>query len=189
MGKTDRIPLHSRKAIALSIIAFIIIAGCFGYLYIQNNFIVQPLAIGDTVPPAEVQTLDGKDVAIRSLINKKTIILFFSTGCSHCKDGMKNLLLLKPLIDDSIDIFCISIDGKEETIDFIKEMNVVFPVYLDLKNKAKDAFHVLPIPVIYFLNKDFQMVRFIVSTQSVVQLQKAFLQFKNNNQDAGIKHL
>jgi peroxiredoxin len=189
MVKTVRTLLYSRKAIALSVIVFIIIAGCFGYFYIQNNFIVQPLAIGDTVPPAEIQTLDGKDVSIRSIINKKTIILFFTTSCSHCKDEMNNLLLLKPLIDDSIDIFCISIDGKEETINFIREMNVVFPVYLDLKNKAREAFHVLPIPVLYFLNKDIQMIRFIASVQSIAQLQKAILQFKNSNQDTGIKHL
>lgn len=56
----------SRKGIALTIIMFFIASSFAGYLYIQKQLIVQPLNIGERVPRAVVQTLEGKDVSTRS---------------------------------------------------------------------------------------------------------------------------
>ena len=176
--------IFSRKVIALIIIIFVITGFVAGYIYIQNKMFVQPLTVGEIVPPVVVQTLDGKDVSTRSLFIKRSVVIFFSTSCSHCEDAIKNIRLLFPVIKDSLNIVAISIDNREETEKFIRNHDVSFPIYLDIAYKAREVFHVYPIPVLFFLNQDQRLIKFKAGEQSKEQLRAMLLSFAYKTSDS-----
>jgi peroxiredoxin len=176
--------MFSRKWIALMVIIFIIASSIAGYIYIQNNMIIQPLTVGEKVPFVVVQTLDGKDVSTRSPLMKKSVVIFFSTSCSHCEDVIKNIRLLFPIIKDSLNIVAISIDNREETEKFIRNHDVSFPIYLDIDYKAGKVFHVYPIPVLFFINQDQRLIKFKAGEQSKEQLRAMLLSFAYKTSDS-----
>jgi peroxiredoxin len=176
--------IFSRKWIAFMVIIFIVASSIAGFMYLQNKMIVQPLAVGEKVPPVVVQTLDGKDVSTRSLLGKRSVVIFFSTSCSHCEGVIKNTHLLFPMIKDSLNIVAISIDDREETEKFMRTHDVSFPIYLDRDYKAGQVFHVYPIPVLFFLNQDQRLIKFKAGEQSNEQLRAMLLSFAYKTSDS-----
>lgn len=169
--------IFSRKWIALSIIIFIITGFVVGYFYIQNKYIVEPVAVGEIIPSFKVYRLDNREVKIDTLIHKNILIAFISTECQHCKNEVHALMQLQSLIEDSVTIIAISTNDVKETIDFIGETKVTFPIYLDSNAEARKAFHVLPMPVVYFLDNKRSVLRFIAGEQTKEKLFAALAVF------------
>lgn len=176
--------MNRRKKTSLGVIIFILAIGVGCFVYLRNKVVVQPLALGQQVPPVLLQTIDGKEVSTRSLITRKSIVVFFSPNCSHCRDEMKELAQLYPDIKDSITVVAVSTSNGEATKRLVRTIKIPFPVYLDLKSEGARAFHVLPVPVLFCFSREQRLLRFKAGEQSEEQLKMFLMRFKNWPQDS-----
>ncbi len=139
--------------------------------------------------PAIVQTLDGKNVSIYSFLVKKSIVMFFWTDCSHCKNEITDILSLYPVLKDSMNIVGISFSGKEQTVDFIITSGIKFPVFRDVNWEAKNSFHANVTPSIFFVDSRQRLVKYKFGEQSKKQLGAMLLWFANITPDSTLKQL
>lgn len=156
---------NNRKRNAFIILFSFIVIPIVGFIYLHNRLIVPPLKIGEKIPSVKVLTIEGKEFFIDSFITKKSILIFFSPDCLHCKNEMVDLSLFYPLIKDSINIAGISSNGTKETIEFVKIHNIPFKIYLDINEQAKRSFCVRPIPAMFFIDEHLKLVQYKTGEQ------------------------
>lgn len=169
--------MHPRRRFALLVLIFLILLPIGIYLYIQNKWIVEPLSLGSKIPSAIITTLDGTYVNIDSLITQKTIIVFFSTTCPHCKSELKILDSLHQLFKNKFEIIALSLSPKSETKQFLSERKIPFATYIDNKNEAKIQFRVIPIPAMFFIDKQKRLVKYQAGEYRSELLYSALLKY------------
>jgi peroxiredoxin len=185
-------PRFSRKK-DIALVFIILLAGIFivGYLYtnIERQRHLPPPPIGGQLSPAIVQTLDGKDISTSSFLVKKSVVIFFSTGCTHCTGEIKEVLSLYSMFRDSLNIVAISLSDNEDTKKFVETASISFPVFLDVKREAQKSFHVHTTPSLYFLNAGQRLLKYEFGEQSKKQLLALFLLFANTTPDSTFSKL
>jgi len=154
-----------REKIALCILIILIVLPIIVYFYFKSQWIAQPLEIGVQVPSVKIETLDGEEVFTCSIISKKSLLIFFSTDCLHCRKEMSELCIFFPIIKDSLNIVAISVSDMKATKDFVITYKIPFSVYLDNNGEAKRSFHVFPIPALFFIDKEQRIVQYKVGEQ------------------------
>ena len=164
------------------VILFLIPLG--GYLYFQGYWILEPLPDRTLVPQMTIYNLAGKSIQSDSIIHQKTIIIFFSTTCPHCKVLMNTIVSIYRDFDESVAFVGISLDDEMDTKKFVATMNIPFPVYCDTDDRARKAFHVLPIPAIFFINEHRILIHHETGEQNRERLQLQFKQFKEPVSDS-----
>ena len=121
--------------------------------------------LGD-MPPApffEAQAMDNTTMNIKQLYEKKPVILLiFSPMCSHCREEIAflNGLLAGPEFKDRFSIVAVSRHNQTVTEQFIKELKVAFPVFLDKGNSISSLFpsFVGVVPMAYIIDRSGSIV-------------------------------
>src|SRR5882724_8998499 len=87
---------------------------------------VQPLKVGDSIPDGTVKTIDGKDVSLKSLIQKPTVLIFYRGGwCPYCSTQMGQLVKLEPkLVKMGFQILAVSADWPEKLKESLAKQRV-----------------------------------------------------------------
>ena len=160
-----------------------------GFLYLRNQWIIQPFKIGEQIPSVKVQTLEGKEVLASSVLTRKSVLIFFSIDCSHCQKEMNDLRLFYPILKDSVSITAISSSGMQETKDFIEFQNIPFSVYLDNNDEVKKSFHVRSIPAIYFVDEKQRIIQYKAGEQKREQLWSMLKRFAGLIKDSSLAQL
>ena len=181
--------VFTSKRSAIIMLVTLIAIPVIGFLYLKNQWIVQPLEIGVRIPPAKVQTLDGKEIAVDSVITRKTVLIFFSIDCSHCQKEMADLRLFYPILKDSVCIAAISSSEMQETKNFVVSQNIPFPVYLDQNGGAKKSFRVRLIPAIYFVDEKQRIMQYKAGEQKIDQLSSVLKRFAGFIKDSTLMQL
>lgn len=170
-----------RKLTALISLSLFIAVPISLYFYLQNVLNVTPLPIGSYIPSVLFYDLRGNSILLDSIIHKKTIAIFFSTTCPHCKDEIQNISGYYPLVKDSIVIVGISLDNLEDTRKFIVYNQPSFPVYFDSTQAAKRQFRFLFIPAKFFINTQKRIVKFQIGEQKKELLFASIQEFVNGD--------
>lgn len=152
--------VFARKRVALVLLMILIAIPVIGFLYLKNQWLVEPLEIGEQMPTVKVQTLEGIEVLTCSILTRKSILIYFSADCSHCQKEMNDLRLFYPTLKDSLGITAISSSEMQETKDFVVSQNIPFSVYLDNNDEAKRSFRVRPIPAIFFVDEKQHIMQY-----------------------------
>jgi peroxiredoxin len=189
MNSRISIPALTSKRAAMIMIAILLAIPFIGFLYLKNQWMVQPLEIGEQMPSANVQTLEGKEIAIDSVLTRKSVLIFFATDCSHCQKEMLDLRMIYPIIKDSLSVAAISSDGKQETKDFVVTQNIPFLVYLDNNDEAKKRFRVRPVPAIFFVDGKQRIMQYKVGEQKREQLWMRLKRFAGLCKDSTLAQL
>jgi peroxiredoxin len=158
------------KIIACVMLVVFLAVLAAGFYYLHSEWMVEPLAIGQTIAPVYVQTMNGIQRSTQSIFVKKSMVLFFSTACSHCQKELSDMAAYYPFFKDSITIAAISLDGGDETKELITTLHIPFPVYLDLNHEAKKSFHVHPTPAMFFVDEHQRLLRYKAGEQRREQL-------------------
>lgn len=130
------------------------------HLHINGVRSGETLPLYKTIPSVFVQTLDGRTVSIDSIITRKTVLIFFSVTCPHCKSEMTNLNTLHRRFNDSLQFIALSASSSVETKRFIDSFAISFPVYVDTTLNALIQFRTATVPALYFVDRRLRLRQF-----------------------------
>lgn len=184
MDKLFAKKIYSYKGLTLFIFILSIFISIGGYLFIQNHWIVESLPLGRIIPSVSIQTLDDKNVNIRSLVIHKSIIVFFSTGCPHCKSAIVILDSLHQVFKYVINIIPVSLSSKRETQNFVNDLQISLPTYYAQTQDAKRYFRVKVVPSILFINERKQLIKYQIGEQGRELLNSMILKFASISNDS-----
>ena len=111
---------------------------------------------GDKAPDFSVQMLDGSSQTLYDSKGKPTLLIFWATWCSPCREELAHLQ--EGIIDvygDSIRVLPISRGEKREVVEeFIASMGYTFNVGLDPDQKAYNKYALNFIPRCFVIEAD-----------------------------------
>lgn len=91
--------------------------------------------------------------------DKPALLVFFETDCLTCQ---LTLPYLNHLNGDSLQLLGISQDSEAPTREFIKEMQIAFPVEIDRGLEISRAYNPQSVPTIFLLEKGGRILRTVV---------------------------
>lgn len=132
------------------------------------------IAIGKTAPDLEIQDIAGKTVSLLSLKPEYTLLVFWSTQCSHCTAMMPRL---KEIYDNQnpkrFEVMAVAVDtSRSEWAGFIKENKLRWINVSDLKGfsgKAADDYNIYATPTMFFLDREKKILAKPVSMRELEQ--------------------
>ncbi|MFA6542151.1 MAG: redoxin domain-containing protein [Bacteroidota bacterium] len=175
---------HSRIRASLILLLLIVVIPGGTYLYIEKKWIIDPLPLGNTIPSVVLSTVNGVNVRTDSLISMKTVFVFFSISCPHCKRELMYLDSLHSIFKNDIEIIAVSLSSRPETIQFADELKLPFPVYLDTGNEAKLRFRVMPVPALFYFTRHKRLIKYQAGEQRRESLHTTFQQFSSVPDDS-----
>lgn len=121
---------------------------------------VEYVKVGDTVPSFSVKLGDGSTIGFTQddFVGKRSIIVLFTTGCSHCKT-------LLPVVDaawreiddnDGYAIIPVAREGSKASVEGFwssTDPAMTMPYYLDPDKSAYNKFANLYVPRLYSVNE------------------------------------
>jgi cytochrome c biogenesis protein CcmG/thiol:disulfide interchange protein DsbE len=109
-------------------------------------------------PNFALRTTDGQEFSLDGSRKKTPVILaFFKVGCPTCQYAFPYLERLhKAYPKDKLKVVGVSQDTKENTLEFMQDFGVTFPVVLDDTKKypASNAYGLTNVPSIFLVSTD-----------------------------------
>lgn len=91
--------------------------------------------------------------------DKPALLVFFETDCPTCQ---LTLPYLNALNGDSIQVLGISQDSEPATREFVRQMQIAFPVHVDQELKLSRAYNPQSVPTIFLLDNGGQVRHAVV---------------------------
>lgn len=154
---------RSRKLFPFILLVLgLILIGASAYSFLADN---PPKTDFDTVPvkmniPAPELTLNDTQGVSRSLADYRgqvVLVNLWATWCPPCKEEMPTLqAFYDEHKDDGFEIIAINDgDPTAEVLQFVKDYDLTFPVWLDPTYIATEqAFHTLNLPTSFVIDRD-----------------------------------
>jgi thiol-disulfide isomerase/thioredoxin len=134
---------RSRKALATALLS--------GVLLVTFNRPARAqldagIAVGSKAPAVSINDLDGKSVALASLLGSKPVLLeFWATWCSICKALLPQLEAVHNAFGDRVTLVGVNVtvnDSKTRVRRYLEEHHPPFQVLYDEKGAGVRAFDV-----------------------------------------------
>jgi len=121
------------------------------------------LKVGSFVPEIVLPNEKGKLVELSKINSEKTLIVFYSTWCSHCKELLPKLNAYKKgKPDKALTILAISLDTKREEWEAFFNENCSELINLsDLKGwdgKASNDYYIYATPTMFLIDKEKKII-------------------------------
>jgi len=110
---------------------------------------------GAAAPDFSLPDLGGKTINFKKGMGRgKTYLLFWSSSCISCKEGMAVLEeVYKKSRDRGFSIIAVNVYQDRDTVsEFTRELGITYPVLLDEKGDVATAYEVFAIPVAYVID-------------------------------------
>jgi peroxiredoxin len=143
----------SRKSIAAVFLIVLCTVPVVSALYIQHRGIFDPLPIGQKIPSIDGLSSRAGVVVQDSLARKKSLLLFFTTACGHCRTEISNLNKLRLKYQQELDIIAVSLDNRQATMALEEELKLDIPILIADNRKVKDDFKLTILPVLYYIDE------------------------------------
>ncbi|HEU4965446.1 MAG TPA: TlpA disulfide reductase family protein [Bacilli bacterium] len=104
---------------------------------------------GYPAPDFTLTGFDGKTVKLSDLRGKPVVINFWASWCGPCRNEMPDLQATYEQFRDRVTFYGVNLtsqDTEEKARAFVKEMGLTFPMLLDAKGEASDAYGLASIP-------------------------------------------
>lgn len=117
------------------------------------------LEVGNLAPDFELQTLDGKTVALSSLKGKKLILNFWASWCPPCRQEMPDMeKFYTDNHQNGIEILGVNLTSAEKSRTdvptFIEGNGITFPIVLDEGGKVGQLYRVSSIPASFIIDSE-----------------------------------
>lgn len=107
------------------------------------------ISIGDRAPDFCVKDLQGNIVILSYFKERPVVLRFFETDCRFCRADTPIInVYFEKYKEKGLKVFYISAntESKDKVENFIKDLDVSFPVIMDKDAKVADMFNVLLYP-------------------------------------------
>jgi peroxiredoxin len=125
----------------------------------QSDIIRQPLVINQSAPQLSLTDLQGNTVSLDDYHGRIVLVNNWATWCPPCKAEMPELQAYYRAHSNQ-DFVIIAIESGEPAAtvsSFTTQLGMTFPVWLDLKGAAVDAFKNWSLPSSYIIDKSGTM--------------------------------
>jgi len=105
-----------------------------------------------------VENQNGERVQLSDFYGKPTLLVFWATWCGPCKEELPDLEAMYQKYGNEMNFVMVNVttwreENDESVVNFIKENDYHFPVYLDTEGNAIETYQIQSIPQIFFLDK------------------------------------
>jgi peroxiredoxin len=142
-----------RKAFAATSLAVLCAVPFVVALYLHYVFALSPLAIGQVMPPLFATSLDGQAFVQDTTDGRKSLVVLFAPGCSHCRRELTNLDELLPKYMGRLKILGVSLDNHESTKAMATELNLKFPVVVADREHMERSFRINILPALFCIDE------------------------------------
>lgn len=118
------------------------------------------LALGETAPDFELETLEGETVKLSDYRGKKVILNFWATWCPPCRAEMPHMQKYyeQQAAKDNVEVLAVNLTtkdhGMEKITSFVSEYKLSFPILLDSKGAMGSVYQAVTIPTSYILDTE-----------------------------------
>ncbi|MCF0206625.1 MAG: TlpA family protein disulfide reductase [Bacteroidales bacterium] len=121
------------------------------------------LRIGSKAPDFEIETLDGEDFSLSSNKGKYTLVVFWASWCTSCRDEIPRINEALSLFKRAnVDVVGISLDEDESDLKrFVAENKLQFKVasdYLKWDGQIVQNYAVFSTPSFFLIDKDMNII-------------------------------
>jgi peroxiredoxin len=117
------------------------------------------LEAGVAAPDFDLQTLDGEALALADLAGKPLLINFWATWCAPCRLEMPELEAISRDYADT-GLVVVGVNQEEASAQvqpFVDELDLSFPILMDLDGDMSDAYGAFLLPMSIFVNPQGQV--------------------------------
>lgn len=136
------------------------------------------ISVGNKAPDIIMPTYDGKNMGLADISSDYTLLVFWSTSCSHCTEMLPALKqVYEKKKSNSLEVLAISFDTDQKIWQsFLKQGNYSWLNYSDLKGWNSDiakAYNIQGTPTYLLLNKDKTVIYKPATLEEIVVKLKA----------------
>lgn len=123
---------------------------------IETNAVVK----GDPLPEVDVQTVDGSDIAVRSLIGQPMVINVWGSTCVPCKKELPDFAAAHLTYGDRVRFVGIDyLPPSDREENFARDKGVQYELLYDANGEFINDVGIAAFPVTLFVNADGTIVR------------------------------
>lgn len=116
------------------------------------------LTAGTAAPDFTLQSTEGKKFSLKDALTRGPVVLaFFKISCPVCQYALPYLeRIYKAYGNKKVAIVAVSQDQQRDTLRFMQEYGITFPVLLDDTNDypASNAYGLTNVPTIFWIAED-----------------------------------
>jgi peroxiredoxin len=156
---------RSRHRIAGALIAIVTILGAPGLSRAEVTDLLGKLNLsaylrGTKSPEFNGRTADGRAVSLTSARGKVVLLNFWATWCQECRPEMPLFERLhREFAQQGLSVIGINArEGTPAIQKYAKELDLTFPLVLDLKGEINAAYGVIGLPTTFLIGRDGRAV-------------------------------
>jgi peroxiredoxin len=121
-----------------------------------SSFIASASAIGTKSLEFRLQDIAGKEASLEQFKGSVIFLVFWATWCATCKDELSELeALYKKYHGKGLIIIGINVDASvARVVKFLDKTHITYPLLLDSKGEAGDAYRVTGLPTAFLINRE-----------------------------------
>jgi peroxiredoxin len=122
---------------------------------LANGYSAVPQKVNFAAPVLRLTDLDGKPVMLSDYLGKVVLVNNWATWCPPCKAEMPTLesYYIDHQGEDFVIIAIESGEKQDEVVDFVAQYGLTFPVWLDERGIALDAFQNWDLPSSFVIDE------------------------------------
>jgi len=130
------------------------------------------LKVGSKAPELILPDKAGKEIKLSSITAEKTLLVFYSTGCPHCKEVLPKLAeLYKKQNRNRFEIVAVSIDNQKEAwLSYLKENKFEWTNLHDKDSwdgQTAEGYYLYATPTMILLDKEKKIIAKPITVEEV----------------------